>query len=68
MAADYRAVAIRLSKAGFAALDAQRRYDYWTQFKTNSVRAQRAEERLDAAVRELEAADEQLAELLKETP
>lgn len=59
-------LADRLSKAAYAAIDAQRRYDYWTQFQTNSNRAKKAEERLDACMKALEAADEELAQAKRE--
>lgn len=57
-------LARRISAAGYAAIDAQRRADHWAKFGTNSDRAKRAEYRLEVCLGELERLDRQLADLM----
>lgn len=51
-------------RAARKAVVAQERYDYWTQFQTNSPTAQRAEERLVRAMEALDKAENQATEAL----
>lgn len=51
-------------RAARKAVVAQERYDYWTQFQTNSPTAQRAEERLVRAMEALDNAESLATEAL----
>lgn len=54
----------RLGRVARQAVAAQERYDYWTQFGTNSVRARRAETARDGALAALENAETDAEEVL----
>lgn len=55
----------RLMKAGRKAIDAQERYDYWTQFGTNSSRARNAETNRTKALADLDRAEADIVTLFQ---
>ncbi len=55
-----------LVKTAYAAVDAQRKADYWQQFQTHSPTMQRAEAKLEATLHRLESLDTVLAHVQAE--